>query len=138
MTLHDILAAAEKATGPDMGLDAAICLALNYLHCIDEEPLNLRPSPDDSGWLDYEIVEDGRTIECSDQPAPLTASIDAALALVERVFPGEGIVLETHGVPVAGIGQSGQYPSKAPTPPLAIITALLRALITSQESNNDR
>jgi hypothetical protein len=61
--------------------------------------------------------------------APIfTASTDAAVELVERLYPGEGIVLETHGINRAGIGQSGKHPATGATAPMAILASLLTSL----------
>jgi hypothetical protein len=70
-----------------------------------------------------------------------TGSIDAALALVERVLPGWGYTIEA-AMPGLGVsvhlwpprptvdeGEEGE----GPTPALALILALINALIAQQE-----
>jgi hypothetical protein len=60
-----------------------------------------------------------------------TASIDAALALVERCVPGEKIVVEKmpsgRGYVTVGYGLLRPW-ADGPTPPLAILSALLWAI----------
>jgi hypothetical protein len=65
-----------------------------------------------------------------------TASIDAALALVERVLPGWQVNVSAFGnVAEASLGGRGVYPPiQAPTPPLAILVALLTAIISKEPS----
>ena len=63
----------------------------------------------------------------------LTASIDAALDLVERLLPGRSVVvgLSSNPSPYCGIAPSTL--ENAPTAPLAILTALLTALKDASE-----
>jgi len=91
MTLHDILAAAEKATGPDNRLDCEIDIAL--------------------------------------------FTPDSRHASVRMNDAGTKLIYTRHG------GGTDTYRSEDHTLNAlsrAHATALLRALITSQESNNDR
>lgn len=153
--VSELIGRIEAATGPDRETDIDLCIALNYLNCIDDAPLNLRRAPDDPGWLDYEFVQDGKSVECTDEAPALTASIDSALALVERCLPDH-----QWGVGSAGI-RSGAHPDgnaayvdgfrahvtkrsplrpmpvvgTARTAPLAILSALLRALEEKEPSN---
>jgi len=73
---------------------------------------------------------------------PLTASIDAALALVERKLPGWSVEIYidsgTNGRAAVKLSSPGTYSKDywgwaAPTAPLAIIAALLRALLAKGE-----
>ena len=144
--IASLLERVEKATKADRDLDRDLCLGLSYSGYVDA-PLNLRRAEDD--WLDYECVEDGHTVQCSDTPPELTASIDAALALVERMLPGwkwgvASVAVKTgekspEGYPRYGTGFRAHVtqvsalrpmPSVAegPTAPLAILVALLRSL----------
>jgi hypothetical protein len=66
-------------------------------------------------------------------PPPYTASLDAALALVERVLPGHRSIVERahDGTGWAMIQTGPEEPrnmTDAPTPALALISALLKAL----------
>lgn len=75
-----------------------------------------------------------------------TASIDAALALVERMLPGCGLFFlrgEDEAGNTAGLYQKGcgshaapehQFEETADTPPIAILAALLSALIAKEET----
>lgn len=104
--LANLLQRVECAAGYDRGLDVVLWRELaggGGDHAAGREPLP---------WLHN-----------------YTSSIDDALALVERIYPGEGVVLETHGKNIAGIGQSGQYPARGATPALAIVASLLTAMI---------
>lgn len=65
-----------------------------------------------------------------------TASLDAALALVERVRPGAHFVVATmpEGVGYyAAIGEGDSRAYTAPTPAIALCLALLRTLETSHD-----
>ena len=135
----DLLERLEKATGPERTLDHAIARAFGW-----QEQLG--------GWLapgskDYEF-----------ENVPLfTASLDASIALVERVLPGwarEVSYWPKHTHKVSGhewnqaqcsvtlteCGPNGWHDSRhrrivgeAPTESLALLTALLRALKETRE-----
>lgn len=100
----------EAATGPDAFLDAHIRAALDM-------PATLPV-----------------TTECPNY----TASIDAALSLVERVLPGYGLELYWGTVGAAAcLASDATYSqhwsgSRCPTPALAILGALLTALKSKQ------
>jgi hypothetical protein len=76
-----------------------------------------------------------------------TASLDAALALCERVLPGEswglqnndrGQRLEPHHKFWAAIGlyePGGKYQGSGATPAIALLAALLKALISQEQSH---
>lgn len=99
----------EKATGPDRDLDCDI----------------------DSEWL--QDRSDGLEAEFSPFPA-YTASLDAAIALVEHVLPGWGYdfvkpAKEGPGRPRATVFLGDNlFAGEAPTPPLALLLALMRAV----------
>ena len=66
---------------------------------------------------------------------PFTSSIDAALALVERMLPGMGVMLRVkgNGVEDANYSSIGAMTSAtAETPAIAILTALFTALATKE------
>jgi hypothetical protein len=112
------------ATGPDRELDIQISRALGV-------------EADWHGELDSLGYNHIRGF-CALGMQPLTASIDAALALVERVLPGcwvEGALhpsrpsaIEVHSATVYDAlgSETGN------TPPLAILAALLSALIAKE------
>lgn len=126
----------EKATGPDRELDADISVVLlggeiqwkQTRFTGESYPARKYASRDHVGGFAVGPVE------------LLTASIDAALALVEKVLPGWSWQIGTYarvGIsaqlaePISteygpAIGQRADV--KAPTAPLAILIALLRTL----------
>jgi len=132
--LKALRARVAEATGPDRDLDADICVALQYC-------------PDDASDRDGRsmvrademivIIVDGRW---SFGPPKLTGSVDAALALSERVMPEELWGLIRLDRP-ARIGRTTVYGARcgwrglvnAVTPPLAILAATLDALIAQTE-----
>lgn len=138
--LAALIARVRGASGPDDGLNIDLCIALGYIGYVDA-PLNLRRADDDAGWLDYESVEDGHTVQCTDVPPDLTGSIDTALALVERLLPDWMVALGSHNennLPWACLtepeGECRDFTAEAVTIPLAIIEATLTALLSTQES----
>ena len=126
--LKELLERVEKAEGPDRELDGAIAdalgLAPDNLTRVSATYYEYTPDPDKGWW------EAGR----------YTASIDAAVALVEKKLPGCALAIGTMkfiqpGVPWATIWTTGGDPkwnADAKTPALALIAALLKALIASE------
>jgi hypothetical protein len=105
MSITDLIERVEGATGPDRALDTAIERAL-----FGDEPIT-------EGWqgtLEY------------------TASLDLALALCERVLPGwrVSVAHERNGEWSAFLITEDCDTAKAyaPSPALALILAMLRAL----------
>jgi hypothetical protein len=132
--LNDLRKRAEKATEGSGDLDREMAIALGW-------------TPPTMGlpyWHDHEgnhwtALPDWST------------SIDDAIALVERMLPGWSYSLRRGGRLVQATVESGeaQYPVwalisqdgygkhvDAPTPPLAVILALLTALSHTQEPNS--
>ena len=99
---EELLARVQKATGPSEDLDWDV-----YLHVCDHHDFN--------GGLQA-----------------FTRSIDAALALVERVLPGNDVlVMRDTGQWEANIGPQESFVSfegKCSNAPLSILAALLAAL----------
>lgn len=137
MTLQELYARLDKATGPARELDFAMLTTLGwknrgpggrFLHC-----------PFD----DCRVIqrEDGVWIEEKHAPT-LTASIDAALGLVERLLPGvKWYVNNELGGDIKGAEcflvpcNAGGYETEfAPTAPLAILKSLVAALIEKEKS----
>ncbi len=133
--LTELLARVEGCKGPDREIDCAIAVAL--------EGYYTKPHP---GWPDdptrtmyCKIDADGSRIEPGNASDMLvheyTGSIDAALALVERMLPGwdygmdrdQGEFIVT--LTAAGASMAKGHQAEAATLPLAILTALLNALI---------
>lgn len=130
--LRDLLARVEAATGPDREIDRAIWRHFNPIK------LERRVS-------DVQLPEGfgkGPLNDALDPTPMLTSSVDAALALVERKLPGRGIVMglgkNSPDEPIAGaaIIFNGLHPdsgdageAEVATLPIAVLSALLRALI---------
>lgn len=112
--LQGLIERCEKATGPDRELDVAIWQAL----C----------------WKDhYRDIAKGTVF---------TASLDASVALVERVLPGWHWSLDSFGEATA-FDSSGAFLVAADDEhyghnkhlPLAILAALLRSLLAREDSH---
>lgn len=108
--LSSLLTRLEGAEGPDREVDFDLCAALQ---------------------------EKGALGIIAHVPK-LTASLDAALALAERVLPGHRTVVEqAHDKTGWAMIQTGPETPRnmtdGPTPALALLTALLRALINQQQ-----
>lgn len=138
--LTALLERVRNATGPDRRLNI-------YLHVL----LN-----NDGRLGDYASVDEyaNSAIQLGWNTPAYTASVDAALALVERVLPGCGLAIDREppakggaaaGAAVNGwIGEDGpdgraweHFDATGPTFPLAILTALLLALTSNQEGNDE-
>lgn len=119
--LADLLRRVEEARGPDRDLDAEIEVIF------DDPQRGRKLYPDKFG--DVRVDEDGPWF-ASDE---YTKSIDAAIALAERVLPGCSIRMGTDEGPCWACvnGLEEQY-GEAPTLPLAIISAILKAKAGSQ------
>lgn len=141
--LEALLERVETATGPDRGLDDAIAFATQYRP--DSQHDRLGSFADHEAKHNYETAWIAHAPWRSQWDIPFyTGSIDAALALVERVLPGwtvanlsqqddkswfcelrEGFLTSYDRV-ATSFGAYGKLPLTAP---LAILAALLRALI---------
>lgn len=146
MTPQELYNKVVNATGADREIDAALCITLNYAPWIDGDALNLRISDDDhGGWLDYEVDEDGKLIDCTDTAPNLTSSVDAVLALIERELPGwyiSHIGADATGFPGAmkAFGWTVELANElvdfvqgqAPTLPLSMLAAFLKAKFGDQ------
>lgn len=134
LTLQDLLHRVESATGPDRELDALIMVALGGARRVDE---CLFYGPGETTWCfsDYEHEYDM-------PPLPyVTASLDAALALVERCLPGAAGCdwgLRYNGTRArpylcqVWLIDGSSVTEQAETGALALLTALLRALAAGQ------
>lgn len=118
MTIAELLERVEGATGPDRELDAALCATLRFGG--DERCVRYPKT-----WT--------RVGQIRDWVPVYSASLDAALALVERVLPGwtwEGgrdPAKASWAYLYAKI-DGPTFSASAPTAALALLAALLRSL----------
>jgi len=136
--IAELIERLEKAEGPDREIDADILLALDQQpneHYKEpwRRPILLSREQQRPGLLEYVEISG-----VSARAAPAyTASLDAALSLVERKLPGVHWSVSNAAVkPRANVWMPqptrpimGPYSSGA-TPALAVCLALLRALST--------
>ena len=149
ISLKSALADLEKASGADRGLDAAVAIAVGYIKEYAErngEHGHIRGYDGPSGRVPYSAPWwPGRNpwppvglndVAIRNEVPEWTASLDATIALVERVLPGVRYELTTTGrSPGASIltadgDTNGAY---APTLALALLTAMFRAFVAKME-----
>lgn len=153
ISLKSALADLEKASGADRGLDAAVAIAVGYIKEYAErngEHGHIRGYDGPSGRVPYSAPWwPGRNpwppvglndVAIRNEVPEWTASLDATIALVERVLPGwliASIGQDDHKAWHAEL-RKGHITSfstvslaGAPTPPLALLTALFRALVAN-------
>lgn len=127
MTLASLIERVEKAEAGSRELDAAVWAAANGYELFEH---------DGAGWRYRMSPDDIMRHERTGYISPYTTSLDAALALAERVLPNIGawdvghaydaepshyarLVLVRDGDP--------EVFGRAPTPALALVLAVLRA-----------
>jgi len=119
--MTDIIKRLKEATGPDRELDCDIAISLDFI-----------------ATREYWSYDYAQTV------AHYTASIDAALALVERMLPGWYYTITSHNTSMGNkpwcdlatheyihgdvLVEGVYFESAGPTIPLAILTALFTAL----------
>ena len=128
--LTELLSRVETATGSDVRLDGDIAVALGVFRPVQARHERVFGNS-------WHVKLTGSVMFMA--PA-YTASLDAALALVERVLPGAGWlcgVAQDHYMAeifrtryVSGVIPRMGY-AEAPTPALALLAALLRAKASS-------
>lgn len=143
LDLKALLERVRNATGPDRGLDGLLARDVEgWIPHFALEGEDIIDWP----WMGghWHLPGDPDADDCqqapSDEPPAYTASIDAALALVERVLPGWQWCLNRLGRPMALVnnGPGVQFEcERAETMPLAILTSLLLALTSNQEGNDE-
>lgn len=136
--LARLLERVRAATGPDHELDALICAAVGYMpDCISTDYVadpSYAVSSDDAARLEARVY--GYLIMA--RPAsPITSSIDVALALVEKLLPGDWWGL----LELAVFGDHMEYHPQEPIfslekLPLAILAALLSALVAKESAHD--
>lgn len=133
--LADLIERVGGATGPDRELDAAIAvhfkiIAAKMFGLADGYIYEFRVSEDLVNVEVWSTCGDGRDQrQLRRAPNAYTASLDAALGLVERVLPGMHWRLwrsETAKAFAADIGDNDT--AYAPTPALALLSSMLRAV----------
>lgn len=141
--LTPLIQRVEAASGADRELDALIQAALR----VQSPSLTAKWL---EGWAGpwaaggdrvFLILEDGRRGP-NFISMPLSASVDSALFLMERVLPGWDYCLSRGSgePPMAALAprhQVAEVEASAATLPLAILSALLRALQAQQEGGED-
>lgn len=121
--LNDLLERVRAAQGPDRDLDEAIALAL----CDEHFFAQLAGAPEDTGCEMYRFGPHN-----AHSALRVTASIDSALALVERLL-NEDEALELLSM-VATETSEDTVNGSIKTLPLAIISALLTAIDQKEEN----
>ncbi|AWC25409.1 hypothetical protein CO731_04904 [Aminobacter sp. MSH1] len=134
MSHADLIARLEALTGPDRLSDA------NILWAVDPEAFK-SDEGDDADHLkpSYCYGRSGWTMNRADRahldriPVPrLTASLDAAVALVERVLPGKTVLIgwgqTEQTVPWARVGPWSEPDATGATPAIALLIATLKAM----------
>jgi len=147
--LSELLERVRKATGPDRDIDGHIAAALrvkkNLPDWAKNWPGEWRPTIQGSVVLMNDNGEPGPHFSSM----PYTASIDAALALVERVLPKfllgglydfkvhnfDGQVVDKRACAILTTDMSEPFEEDAATRPLAILAALLSALIAQKAAD---
>lgn len=138
MTLQELLERVKAATGPDRELD----------HTIEAR---MREHVGSMGFGIYKTADEWipQAIKRNFNSPRYTASIDAALALTERVLPGAGYMYQKpragwerrpglHGYASIGFGEPLKaFTADAPTAPLAILAATLTALASKAHPSLD-
>lgn len=134
--LAELLERVKAATAGSNDLTADVYEALGY-------PVKRRREIIDKGWkrtrsVAWRYFENGRWLAMAD----LSGSIDAALALTERLLPGWWWLREDgQSIRLVGPDNGDCYPSavgRHHLVPLAILAALLSALTHTAEGGDER
>jgi hypothetical protein len=130
MSLHELMERVKAESGPDRELDAR-------LWCFAEGAKFSHLARHDAAMI-YFI--EGKPGSCRETGWPTyTASIDAAVALIERVLPGCEWDVSTASGGRAGYEveivrpHGGAWTRPGPTPALALVAALLEAKIAEEK-----
>lgn len=130
----ELIARLEAVEVGSMELDAAICITLGYVgNNQGYSPLNVRISDGDDEWLDYELGPVPYTAPIPD----VSQSLDAALALAERVLPGCRCIAERDhdgsGWACVRVSEGAdRFMADAKTTALALCISILKALEAKQ------
>ena len=126
----DLLKRVREATGADRELDAAIATAaLGF----DVWPKRVFDSH--TGWTDRFVSVMGRASDKThwESIPEFTASLDAALALVERLGRHWSLSDVGGAYYIASIADRPSFEAKGRTPALALLAALLSSLDEGQD-----
>ena len=140
-TLKALLARVQRSAGPDRDLDEAL-MVLAYV----KDRRHIGAQRDDGYGRWYDVKDDVWVDPVTDKWVTTSAlfftkSIDAALALVERLLPGAywSIDHTDEGDPGKWYDvEIGQSFAQARTAPLAILAALLTALLAQPEGTETK
>lgn len=129
--LASLLTRVEGLTGPDREVDALIWL--RFTSGATRELKTVKSAK--SLWPDYTIDETRDAFRTLVSPPPYTASLDAALALVERVRPDWYVRIQGCNSawyaeinPTRAGSFHGSFEANGSTAPLALLAALLKSL----------
>ena len=127
--LEQLLDRVVKATGADREID----LAISILFPPHGEARKVSNALAGTYWYDNEFSSGSRLA------TGYTSSVDADIALIERVLPGWQINMHHYGegstIAEASIGnRATAKPINAPTLPLALVAAALSALIVKEKA----
>lgn len=130
--LHSLLERLQKADGPDREIDAAIILMIEHPgYRFPESVLNRVPHDLQEAY--ERLTHDG--FGAGKRPPPYTAALDAAISLVEKVLPEPAPFFLTIACAKEYGCSYGMGPMFiAPTPALALLTAMVQALIQEKEN----
>ena len=125
--LSELLERVEKATGPDREMDARICAAIDFREDWmkgDTTPLM---------WRSNGHVSMGKNGPGYRTPE-ITASLDAALALVNEKLPGCQWTVEPGlcWIRVLTANDVDEFQGASACTPIAVLSALLRTLIAER------
>lgn len=127
--MTNLITRLSKLDAPDREVDAEICIALQYV--TQKGAINIRRDPYDEEfkdeWLDFEV--DGEL--WTEKTPELTASVDAAIELAERVLPGCDLTIRSKHKMAWIDGLKGEIAYGA-NPAIAACIALLRAKEASE------
>lgn len=141
--LRSLLERCEKASGPDRELDADLAVAMGHfdyrLRYGLEDCRIVRGRIIDANQVEVGVVGKGGLLFIDDLPK-FTASLDAAVALIEKALPGwdwRGQSMGSDGcfaeVWWHGWRDDTVIHAEAKSPTLALLSALLKALIAREE-----
>lgn len=133
----NLLSRLQGLTAPDREVDALICVALQYGGPNSEGATNVRT---DSEWDEEDVIFEVGSEACCNRTPELTASLDATVALCERVLPGLHRALFQHPdgeslavLSVPGMGDEGAANGHHKS---SLCIALLIAILTALEARD--